>query len=357
VNLGEGYAMPAVANGRCYLLDYDHAAQADVLRCLSFADGKELWRYSYPAVVKRNHGMSRTQPAVSGNYVVAIGPLAMVTCADAQSGKVYWQVDLVKQYGTRVPPWYVGQCPLIDGNAAILAPGGQALMVALDLASGKVLWQTPNPQGWQMTHSSIMPMTVEGTKMYVYPASGGVVGVSARDGKLLWQFPGWRVPTANVPSPVPIGDGRVFLCGGYNSGSLMLRIKGSGGNFRAEEVFRLPTSTFGSQQMTPILYNGHLYGVREGGELVCLDLNGKVVWASGPQHRFGIGPYTLANGLLYVMNDTGVLTLVEASPAGYKQLAQAKVLSGGESWGPLVITGGRLLCRDLTRLVCLKVSG
>jgi len=48
--------------------------------------------------------------------------------------------------------------------------------------------------------------------------------------------------------------------------------------------------------------------------------------------------------------------MIEASPAGYKLLAQAKVLSGRESWGPLAIAGGRLLARDLTRMVCLDLT-
>ena len=39
VDTGEGHAGAAVLNGRVYLIDYDRAAKADVLRCLSLADG------------------------------------------------------------------------------------------------------------------------------------------------------------------------------------------------------------------------------------------------------------------------------------------------------------------------------
>jgi outer membrane protein assembly factor BamB len=54
IDVGEGYAGPAILAGRVYLLDYDQQNQADVIRCLSLADGKEIWRYSYP--VKVNGG-------------------------------------------------------------------------------------------------------------------------------------------------------------------------------------------------------------------------------------------------------------------------------------------------------------
>ncbi|MBI3910145.1 MAG: PQQ-like beta-propeller repeat protein [Armatimonadetes bacterium] len=356
VNLGEGYAAAAVLAGRVYVLDYDQAAQADTLRCFSLADGREVWRRSYPVPIKRNHGMSRTVPAVTPNYIVTLGPKCHVLCADPITGAVRWQHDLVREFDTTVPEWYAGQCPLIDGDRAILAPGGKALIIAVDLASGKVVWQTPNPQGWEMTHSSIMPMTFKGQRMYVYCASGGVVGVSAKDGALLWQTTEWTINTATIPSPVPIGDGRIFLSGGYNAGSIMLQLEEQGGRFAVQTLFRLPPSVFGADQQTPIFYKGYIYGVIPGGQLVCLDLNGRQVWSSGNLHRFGTGPYLIADGMIYLMNDTGTLTLAEATPAGYHPLAQARILAGREAWGPLAIAGGRLIARDLTRMVCIDIA-
>ena len=81
-----------------------------------------------------------------------------------------------------------------------------------------------------------------------------------------------------------------------------------------------------------------------------------MVWTSGTAHRFGLGPYMIADGLLYLMNDSGLLTLVEPTPAGYKQLTQSQVLNGHDSWGPMAMAGGRLIVRDMTRMVCLDVT-
>ncbi|MFP4057017.1 MAG: PQQ-binding-like beta-propeller repeat protein [Candidatus Brocadiia bacterium] len=355
VALGEGYAGPAVLRGRVYVLDYDEERQADAYRCLSLADGRELWRFSYPVRIKPQHGISRTVVATTDQFVVGMGPLCHVTCLDATSGERQWAIDLMEDYHTQVPRWYTGQCPLIDQGRAILAPGGDALMIAVQCASGEVLWKTPNPQGWQMTHSSVMPVEFAGRRMFVYCASGGVVGVSAEDGTLLWSFPEWRIPTANIPSPLPVGDGRLFLSGGYRAGSMMIRLSDEDGELRARKLFKLEPRVFGSEQQTPILYQGHIYGVRPNGELVCLDLDGQVVWASGREHRFGLGPYLVADGLLFVMNDKGLLTVAVASPEGYQPLDQAQVLDGQSSWGPMALAGGRLLVRDLTTMACLDV--
>jgi outer membrane protein assembly factor BamB len=357
IEVGEGYAGAAVSEGRVYIMDYDRDNQQDALRCLSLSDGQEIWRYAYPVAIKRNHGMSRTVPAIADDFVVALGPKCHVVCLDATTGELRWGFDLVHEFGTTIPPWYAGQCPLIDNGAIILAPAGpDVLMVALNPETGKALWQTPNPRGWKMTHSSITPMEFAGQRMYIYPASHGVVGVSADDGSILWDTTDWRISIATVPSPVVLEGGRIFLSGGYNAGSLMLQLTEEDGRFQAETAFRLEAGVFGATQQTPIYFNGHLYGIRPDGQFVCLDLEGNVVWSSGRAQQFGLGPFSIADGLVFAMNDSGTLTLMEAAPERFNLLAQAQVLNGRESWGPLTLAGSRLIARDLTRMVCLEVG-
>lgn len=357
VSLGEGYAGPAVKDGRVFILDYDQENKRDALRCLSLADGQEIWRFTYPVSVKRNHGMSRTVPAVADGVVVAFGPKCHVAAVDATTGELRWGLDLVQDFGAQVPQWYAGQCPLIENGRVILAPGGpEALLMAVDLKSGEVIWKTPNPDDWRMTHVSILPLEFGGVRQYVYCASRGVVGVAADDGRLLWRTTDWKISIATVPSPVDVGGGRVFFSGGYNAGSLMLQLEVQDGSIVPRTEFRLPARTFGATQQTPIFANGHLFGVRPDGAVVCLDLRGEVVWDSGSEVNYGIGPFLLADGLLFLMDDEGTLRLVEATPTDYQLLAEAQVLEGREAWGPLALAGTRLLARDLTRMVCLDVE-
>jgi outer membrane protein assembly factor BamB len=359
LDLGEGFAGAAILGGGVYLIDYDQQNQADAIRCQSLADGSDIWRYSYPVKIKRNHGMSRTVPAVAEKYIVTMGPKCYVTCLDSQTGEFKWMLDLVRNYGAVVPDWYAGQCPIIEDGRAIIAPGGSALMMAVDCATGEIAWQTPNPNKWKMTHSSIMPAEFMGTRMYVYCASGGVVGVSAQDGSLLWEYPGWKIRLANVPSPLVIGEGRIFLSGGYNAGSMCLQLTTENGKIVPKELYRLKTEVFGSDQQTPILYDGLIYGIRPDRQLVCLDLDGNVIWTSSRAHRFGsrgLGPYAIADGLIYILDDEGTLTLAEAISTGYNQLAQAKVLEGPDAWAPMAFASGRLIIRDMNRMVCLDIA-
>lgn len=356
IEMGEGYAGAAVANGCVYVLDYDQTKQGDAIRCLSLDDGREIWRYFYSVKTKRNHGMSRTVPVITGDCVITFGPKCHVVCLDAVTGELRWKRNLVSEDGAEVPPWYAGQCPLVDRDQLILGVGGpDALVMALDYRTGEVLWRTPNPQGWRMTHSSIVPMDLGSEKAYVYCASGGVVGVSAMDGRLLWQYPDWRINIANVPTPIVIDSQRVFLSGGYNAGSMMLSVKHVGEEYIPEALFRLDPEVFGSDQQTPIYFNGYIYGVRPDEQLVCINPDGRIQWTSSSAHKFGLGPYTIIKDLIYVMNDEGYLTVAKATPEGYTYLTAAQVLHGHDSWAPMAFASGRIIVRDLTRMVCLDI--
>ncbi|MEW6358972.1 MAG: PQQ-binding-like beta-propeller repeat protein [Planctomycetota bacterium] len=355
MDLGEGHAGAAVHNGCVYIIDYDEEKNEDAIRCLSLGNAEEIWRYTYYVKVKRLHGMSRTVPAVTDKYVLTLGPKCHVVCLNAATGEAIWKKDLVADYGTRVPEWYAGQCPLVDGDRAILAPGGTCLMMAVELATGKTVWETPNPKNWQMTHSSILPINFGGRRQYVWCASDGVVSVDAETGKLLWELPDWHIRIATVPTPVDIGGGRIFFTGGYNAGGMMAQIVKEGEQIKLKELFRTKPRVFGSDQHTPILHNGLIYGVIPGGQLTCLSPEGKQLWTD-KEHDFGLGPYLMVNGKLLVLDDhPPTLYLFDVNAAGPKELARHTISDGYDAWAPIAFVNGKALLRDAKTMVCLDL--
>jgi outer membrane protein assembly factor BamB len=367
VDLGEGHAAPVIYNGRAYILDYFEEDRSDALRCFSLETGKELWRRSYKVHIKRNHGMSRTVPAINDKYIVTIGPRCHVMCSDPVTGNLLWTIDLAKEFGTEVPLWYTGQCPFIVDDIAVIAPGGSSLLVGVDCATGKVVWQTPNPDGWKMSHSSIMPMEFGGKKMYVYAALGGICGVSAEGkdiGKILWKTTEF-VPSVVVPSPLVLSNGKVFVTAGYGAGAMLLQLVKSGEEFNVKVLQKYrPREGIASEQQTPIYHNGHIYCIQPkdaGGsrnQLVSVSENDVMnpIWTSGKNERFGLGPYIIADGKFFILNDDGVLTLGRATPTGWKTLGSTKVIDGVDSWGPFAIADGYLLMRDSKKMVCIDIK-
>lgn len=366
ISMGEGHAAPAIYNGRVYVLDYDETKKADALRCFSLQTGEELWRRWYHVRLKRNHGLSRTIPTVTEKYVVTIGPKGQVMCVDRISGDFKWGYDINRELDSEIPFWYTGQCPLVENDTAIIATGGKSLMIGIDCKSGTKVWETPNPKSWKMSHSSILPMTYKGKRMYVYIAVGGICGVSASGsdkGQILWESTAFS-PSVVAPSPVILEDGKIFFSAGYGAGSALVQVKLTNGKFSAD-VMKMykPLEGLASEQQTPILLDGYLYGIqpKDAGEwrnqfVVCKQNDPtKFVNASGKTERYGLGPYAYADGKFFILNDDGELSIVKATPASYQLLDRKRIIEGQDSWGPLAITGGYLLMRDSKTMVCLDI--
>ena len=368
LDLGEGHSGAAIYKGLFYVLDYNEKERADKLRCFSLLDGKEQWSRGYNVAIKRNHGMSRTIPAVTEKYIVTIGPKCHVMCVDRKTGDFRWGLDIIKEYQNELPFWYTGQCPLVDNDVAVLATGGSALIVAVDCETGEKLWETPNPRGWKMSHSSIMPFTFGGRKMYVYCAIGGMVGVAAdgKDaGKILWETPAWNHSVV-APSPVCMPDGKIFVTAGYGAGSMMLQLTEKDGQFEIKPTFEYkPKKGLACEQQTAVYWNGHLFGIlpKDAGTLrtqfVCVNPADptKIVWSSGKEARFGLGPYFIADNKFFILNDDGTLTIVRPSTKKYIQLEQIKVFEDGhDAWAPFALADGYLILRDSKTMVCIDLN-
>jgi outer membrane protein assembly factor BamB len=384
-SLGEGHAAPAIYNGRVYILDYDEKEKADVLRCYSLTTGAELWKRWYHVPLKRNHGMSRTIPAVTDEYVVTIGPRSHVMCVHPVTGDLLWSLDMEKDYGAESPFWYTGQCPLVDNGVAVLAPGGSALLIGVDCATGEVLWETPNPKQIKMSHSSVMPYTILGKKMYIYNGVGGIAGISASDedmGQLLWVNTEWS-PAVMAPSPVKISDNELVVLAGYGFGGGKITINrsggggsggsgsnsgggsGSGSGFTATLTSKHnPREGIASEQQTPILNGGFLWTILPKDAamlrnlLVCYsvtDLNNPV-WISDREMRFGLGPYIIADNKMYILNDDGELFMFSFDGTSVTFLARHRVIDGADAWGPFAIADGYLIMRDSQNLICLNIK-
>lgn len=368
--LGEGYSGAAALAGRVYLQDYDPKTKEESLRCFSLDDGKEIWRRSYMVKILNNHGFTRTVPAVSEKYVVSMGSKCHVLCVDAQSGAMKWGLDLMKDYGTKMPDWYTAQCPIIDGNATIIAPGGKEILImGVELETGKILWKTPNPGKLAMSHSSVTPMTFKGKKMYLYCAEWGrLVGISAEAadvGAVLFEVTCLDKQVI-APSPVVMDDGHIFMTAGYEGGSSLVQVTEAGGKFEAKVLWKLDQKEgLSCEQQTPVYYNKHVFALMpdsSGGrkqQLVCMNPydKGKVVWDSGKEKRFGqYEPILLADGKFFVLSKDCRLTLVKANTQKYEELGQCKVLQGHDAWAPIALVGDRLIIRDSTVMVCLDVG-
>src|SRR5687767_2868862 len=145
VAVGEGVATPALVGDKLYV--FSRQDDKEVTRCLSAADGRELWSEKYDSLGASGpaQGFSgpRSSPAVAGGKVVTIGVRGMISCLDANTGKSLWRKDDFKAW----PNFFPSSSPMIVDGLVIAQLGGRenGALVAYDLATGNEKWKWNGP--------------------------------------------------------------------------------------------------------------------------------------------------------------------------------------------------------------------
>ena len=92
-DLGEGYGGASIYDNEVFVLDREKGVK-DILRCIDFTTGKELWSYSYEAEGELSYAGSRSVPTVDDDYIWSIGPHGDFYCIDKESHLPVWNHQL-----------------------------------------------------------------------------------------------------------------------------------------------------------------------------------------------------------------------------------------------------------------------
>lgn len=355
--LGQGYANMSVAAGRLYTMgDKDNAGY---VLALSPADGKILWTakvgvpgspdapgWSYPG--------PRCTPTVSGDLVFALDAWGEMVCVNAADGKEQWRKSFGKDFGGKPPTWGYSESPLVDGDQVVVTPGGnKGAMVALDKKTGRLLWQSKDFTD-EAHYSSIVLAEIGGVRQYVQLTAASVVGISPKDGSVLWKAPR-KGNVAVIPTPVVAGN-LIYVTSGYNAGCNLFRVTPTAGKFTVEQVYA--NRLMGNHHGGVVQVGDYLYGYSDSRGLVCQKLlTGEIVWAE--KEKIKKGCVSWADGSLFCREeDSGTMVLVDAAPAGYQEKGRfAQPDRAKESaWPHPTIANGKLYLRDQDLLLCYDVK-
>ena len=374
-NVGIGYGGPVVKDGKVYLLDRDDKV-GDKMRCFDLSNGKELWSFGYDAPGSVMFPGSRSVPALDGNRLYSCGPYGNLYCIDINTHKALWNKNVWTDFGGgEIPRWAITQCPLVFGDLLILASQApQAGVVAYDKLTGNVRWKTPSLGAVGYVSPAIVKVGKESHVVMITAsagrgesASGGkVVGIEPLTGKVLWEYTNWQCGIP-VPSAVDAGEGRVLITGGYQAGAAMIKVeKKADGSYGVSELYK--NADFGAHTQPPVLVNGNFYAQYTTNErkdgLVCMSMDGKIKWKTGRTPLFDKGGLILADGLLLGTDGSSKLYLIEPDPSAFKPVATSDLLkpepgdkrAQNQNWAPLALANGKLLIRDQSRLICVKVA-
>jgi outer membrane protein assembly factor BamB len=348
---GDGYSSIAVAGGRA--ITQVQRGNEELVLALGAADGKELWKTKIAAGFKNNYGNGpRATPAIEGKYVYAQSVSGPIVCLEADSGKIVWQRDLLKEFGAKNITWGLAASPLVEGNMVLVIPGARgAGVAALDKRTGKTLWKTGDDKA---AYASPAAVTVGGQRQILFFTAPNLLAVTAADGKELWRVPWETEYDVNICTPLVMGN-RVFIASGEQVGCALLELMAQG---KPKVIWesRGKTSVMKTYWANAVLHDGYLYGV--SGEfdkvidLNCVDVKtGQLMWS---KKKFGKAALTLAQGQLYISTKAGDLVLVHCNPKGYLERGRFRLL--GDNRTVPTIADRRLYVRDLQHVYCLDIA-
>ena len=335
--LGEGYSGPAVSNGKVFITDFtdrDMSHGRERVLCLDAATGGVLWTHAYPVRYDISYPAGpRATPTVDGDRVYTVGATGRMFCFQVDEGKILWEYDFPKDFGTQLPTWGMAAAPLVDGEQLIMLVGGTpgALVVSFDKKTGKELWRALNDP--QIGYAPPVIYEYGGVRQLIVWHPEALTSLDPATGKTYWNVEFSVKAGLTVPTPQKEGD-RLFVTSFYN-GPLMLDV--SGGEepaarllWKGDSNSEIQTDKLHSIMPTPVFTKDYIFGICSYGQLRCLDARtGERVWetfAATGQGRWW-NAFLIPNGdRVFIHNEQGDLIIARLAGKGYEELSRAKLV-------------------------------
>ncbi len=329
-----GRSAPLVMDGKLYLIQGTGAGvtEGEQVVCLDEKTGKLLWTFRvnvfHTDIVSSRLGWTTLTADPASKNVYAHTTAGLILCLNPE-GKLVWSRSLTEEFG-RISG-YGGRIvsPIFDSGLCIVGmvnsswgdmARAASRFVAFDGKTGEVVWWADTPSPIKGTYySSPVVGVIGGQRLLI---SGGADGYlhafKVRTGERAWSY---RFG-AGVVNGSPIIDGNLVYC------------------HHGEE----------NPEGGPI------------GRVICVDASQidpktkspKKVWEFNKAKRFGLASGAVADGRLYLPDDSGELFCFDAK--------KGKVLwsfrYGTEVRGAPLIADGKLYIFDVKgRLVILTLAG
>ena len=364
VPVGGGYAGPAVADGKVYVMDRQLAVGtkrppnpfaritipgSERVICFDEKSGNLIWTHEYDCPYSLSYSAGpRTTPAVDGDRVYTLGAEGDLFCLDVRTGKPVWSKHLATEKSP-TPIWGFAAHPLVDGDNLIVLTcgtdpaGGQGLVTAFDKRTGKPIWTAlaASPAGY-------CPPTIinaGGTRQLIIWCPDSLNSLDPETGNVYWRQQHGPIKNGvSITTPRFYHDGQLgdlLLVSSANEGCLVMKLdpkepkatvfwKRGGKSERKTEALH-------SLMAPPTLREGNLYGICIQGELRCVNLkNGDRAWETLAPTAGDAGPQNWSTAFLIPLGDAGTryilanehgdLILADVDVKGYREVSRTHLM-------------------------------
>lgn len=344
--IGAAFSEIVVSGDKIYTMTSektDSVSGLEFIVCLDTETGKEIWKTHVDSMFydpdKFGDG-SRATPAVDENTIFSFSARGNLTACSKKDGKISWQIDVKKEFGSKLPLRGYSSSPLLLNDMLIMEIGGteNRAFVAFDKSDGKIIWS--NGSGNPFYNSPTL-VTINGKETIIF-ANGRKLYAYDTKGDTIWSAVS-KTPSSTA-TPVFFESNKFFLSNLRSFSVVEVT------NNVAKEI--LSGNSMKNDFSSSVYHNGYLYGFNIAA-LQCIDAKtGEKTWA---KRGFGKGSLILVNNTLVVLSDKGKLILAKATPDTYTELSSIQAIKG-KSWTAPSFTNAKVYVRNQSEIACFSFN-
>jgi outer membrane protein assembly factor BamB len=290
-----------------------------------------------------------SSPIVANGRVYTIDTLGAVRAFDGQSGAQVWASQTPNERG--------GERSLYGGgiaydNGKIYATNGLGFVAALDERNGGIVWQV-RPGG---------PLrgapTIANNAIYVISQDNQIYALNEADGSTNWSQAA-SVEIAGIFGSASPAVGQGTVVAGFSSGELNAYRYENGRQVWSDTLqrtsIRTSVSSLSDVDADPVIDNGQVFAVGQGGRMVALELTtGQRLWEL---NIAGIDTPWVAGEWVFVITDEAKVLCISRTNGHIRwinqlpQFQKAKAKKGELEYSGPILAGGRLIVTGSTGVV------
>lgn len=326
-----------------------------LVEAFSRTNGRRLWEHRVAAEgnltsVHDKHNLASPSPVSDGRLVFAWFGNGQIVALD-RDGKRVWQRHLGKEIAPFDINWGHGSSPAVYEDLLILlcdhTPA--SYLLAVDTKTGKDRWKADRGKGRASYSTPFVVHAGTGPELVVN-STERIDAYDPKTGAFLWHA--GEVSRFAVPMPTS-HDGVLYASRGYRSGPYMAIRPGGRGDVRATHVlWNVPT---GAPYISSLVYaGGLLYMANDVGIVTAIDAStGERVWQERLGGIFSASPVA-ADGKVYLVSETGE-TIVLGAGRPPEVLARNDI--GERTLASPVVSKGKIFIRTDNHLFCIGKRG
>ena len=368
-------ATPVIMNDRVYVVCRafpETTQEGEKTVCVDAKTGDLIWEsvhniYLSDAPAERV-GWSSVVGDPQTDTVFVLGLGCVFQCLDGKTGKVVWEHSMSEEFG--MLSTYGGRTnfPVVFEDLVIISGvttgwGETAVpahrLIALDKKTGVPRWLiSTRVRPEDTTYTTPVFTTFRGQAAMVFSAADGAIyAIQPRTGRTIWKY---QASTRGINS-TPVVDENGIVYGGHaeqNSSdtTILGAVFAFDGNVEGEItedklLWKIPKRALGRSSLVKL--EDRIYFLEDGAQLVVLDAKTGAQVAQKKLGRIMFGSPIVANGKIYIAENTGRFYVLKPTEKGVETVSEARLAQGEEVFGSPAISNGRLVFPSIEALYCI----